>query len=71
MPKVCHDVDTRKGSAIFDTNPSGWRKCLVSFSYPMSEYMKLPQHVAGECLPRGPGLLEDTEPDVGRHPCWW
>lgn len=51
MPKVCHDVDMWKGtvrlwcSGVLDTNPSGWRKCLVSFPYPMSEYKKLPQHV--------------------------
>lgn len=55
MPKVCHDVDMwtcgKVGrqivvpGGVFDTNPSGSRKCLVSFPYRMSEQKKLPQHV--------------------------
>lgn len=57
MPKVCHDVDICRtsdcgGSGGFKTRtPSGWRKCLVtvSFPYPMSEYKKLPQHVWEDC----------------------
>ena len=30
---------------VLTRTPSGSRKCPVSFSYPMSEYKKLPQHV--------------------------